>query len=318
MLLLYVDDMIISSLDPAEGTKFLNKIKLTFEIGEEGVLDWYIGMAVKDNGNSIKLSQSHYVTKAVEKYGYDKKTVAESPMRESYAIERKPSDELFEEENLRSKIGTLMYTNVCVRPDIAFSVNYLARFTVHPSAEVCRAVDRVFAYLNGTPDYGITITKGSDLELVVYSDADLAGGLNDMKSVSGVVVYLGGNLICWYSSKQSTIAQSSCEAEILAMNFAAKEVVWLRGFLEEMGVNQTKPTRMLGDNQSAINLSYNPIFHKRTKHVMIKISYLLECVKNDLILLEFVRTHLNCADCMTKMQKLTHFKVALDMLRVKL
>jgi hypothetical protein len=116
MLLLYVDDMIISSLDPAEGTKFLNKIKLTFEIGEEGDLDWYIGMAVKDNGNSIKLSQSHYVTKAVEKYGYDKKTVAESPMRESYAIERKPSDELFEEENLRSKIGTLMYTNVCVRP----------------------------------------------------------------------------------------------------------------------------------------------------------------------------------------------------------
>jgi hypothetical protein len=75
---------------------------------------------------------------------------------------------------------------------------------------------------------------------------------------------------------------------------------------------------MLGDNQSAINLSYNPIFHKCTKHVMIKISYLLECVKNDLIILEFVRTHLNCADCMTKMQKLAHFKVALDMLRVKL
>ena len=65
MLLLYVDDMIISSLDPAEGTKFLSKIKETFEIGEEGNLDWYIGMAVQDNGNSIKLSQSHYVVMAI-------------------------------------------------------------------------------------------------------------------------------------------------------------------------------------------------------------------------------------------------------------
>jgi hypothetical protein len=318
MLLIYVDDMIISSLNPADGADLLARIKSKFEIGEEGKLDWYIGMAVDDRGDSIKLSQAHYVIKAVEKYNYDVKVVAESPMKESYAIEKKPDDELYLEEDIRSKIGTLMYNTVCVRPDIMFAVNYLARFTVHPSAEVCRAVDRVFAYLNGTPDYGITITRGKDLELIVYTDADLAGGGNDMKSVTGVVVYLGGNLICWYSSKQSTIAQSSCESEILAMNFAAKEIVWLRGFLEEMHVKQDKPTRLLGDNQSAINLAYNPVFHKRTKHVMIKISYLLECVQNDLIILEFVRTHLNFADVMTKMQKLAHFKIALDTLRIKL
>jgi len=101
------------------------------------------------------------------------------------------------------------------------------------------------------------------------------------------------------------------------MNFAAKEIVWLRGFLEEMGVKQDKPTRLLGDNQSAINLTYNPVFHKRTKHIMIKIKFLMECVETDQILLEFVRTHLNYADCMTKMQKLAHFKVALDTLRMR-
>jgi hypothetical protein len=317
MLLLYVDDLIISSLDPLVGEKLLARIKAKFEIGEEGKLDWYIGMAVKDDGVSVRLSQSNYVVKAIEKYGYDKKKTAESPMKDLYAIEKKPDDELFEDENIRSKIGTLMFTAVCVRPDIAFAVNYLARFTTHPSAEVCKAIDRVFHYLNGTPEYGISITKGKDLELVVYSDSDLAGGGNDMKSVSGVVVYLGGNLIGWYSTKQSTIAQSSCESEILAMNFAAKEVVWLRGFLDEMDIKQTTPTRLLGDNQSAINLTYNPVFHKRTKHIMIKIKFLIECVQSDLLILEFVRTHLNYADCMTKMQKLAHFKIALDTLRVK-
>ena len=317
MLLIYVDDLIISSLDPLVGEKLLAKIKSHFEIGEESNLEWYIGMAVKDTGSSVVLSQSNYIVKAIEKYGYDKKVTADSPMKENYVIEKKPDDELFEEENIRSKIGTLMFTAVCVRPDIAFAVNYLARFTIHPSAEVCKAIDRVFHYLNGTPDYGVHITKGKDLELVVYSDSDLAGGGNDMKSVSGVVAYLGGNLICWYATKQATIAQSSCESEILAMNFAAKEIVWLRGFLDEMGVKQDKPTRLLGDNQSAINLTYNPVFHKRTKHVMIKIKFLMECVQTDQILLEFVRTHLNYADCMTKMQKLAHFKVALDTLRMR-
>ena len=83
-------------------------------------------------------------------------------------------------------------------------------------------------------------------------------------------------------------------------------------------MKQKKATRLLGDHQFAINLAYNPIFHKRTKHIMIKIKCLIECVENDLIILEFVRTHLNYADVITKMQKLAHFKIALESLRVKL
>ena len=67
MLLIYVDDMIISSLDPVDESDLLARIKDKFEIGEEGKLDWYIGIAVDDLGDSIKLSQAHYVIKVVEK-----------------------------------------------------------------------------------------------------------------------------------------------------------------------------------------------------------------------------------------------------------
>lgn len=90
----------------------------------------------------------------------------------------------------------------------------------------------------------------------------------------------------------------------------------LRGFLVEMFIPQIKPTRLLSDSQSAISLTYNPVFHKRTKHVMIKVRYLIEYVETDQIILEFVRTHLNFADCLTKMQKLAFFKQALVSLRV--
>ena len=112
-------------------------------------------MKLVDTGSSVEFSQIHYVTKAIEKYGYDAKVTANSPMKEAYAIENKPDDELFQDEDMRSKICKLMYTAVCVRPDMAFAVNYLARFTVNPSAEVCKAVDRVLHYLNGTKEFGI-------------------------------------------------------------------------------------------------------------------------------------------------------------------
>lgn len=78
-----------------------------------------------------------------------------------------------------------------------FAVNNLARFTVHSCAEVCIGVDRVFAYLNGSTESGITITKEKGIECVVYTFAHLAGEDNGMKSVTGVVMYLGRNLIYW-------------------------------------------------------------------------------------------------------------------------
>jgi len=65
------------------------------------------------------------------------------------------------------------------------------------------------------------------------------------------------------------------------MNFATKEIVWLRGFLAELGITQDKPTKLLCDNQGAIQLAHNPVFHKRTKHIMIKISCLVEQLHND-------------------------------------
>lgn len=77
-----------------------------------------------DIGESVEFSQSHYITKAIEKYSYDPKVTADSHMKENYAIEKKPDDELFEDEDIRLKIGMLMYTSVCVRPEITFAVNY--------------------------------------------------------------------------------------------------------------------------------------------------------------------------------------------------
>jgi len=91
------------------------------------------------------------------------------------------------------------------------------------------------------------------------------------------------------------------------MNFAAKEIVWLRGFLAELGCPQNKPTKLLCDNQGAIQLAHNPVFHKRTKHIMIKFSYLVEQLQNDEIVLIYVKSADNVSDIFTKAEKAVHF-----------
>jgi histone deacetylase 1/2 len=209
-------------------------------------------------------------------------------------------DVMFQEFDLKGKVGSLMYLSVCTRPDICYAVSAIARMSNHPSKIVCEAVNHLFAYLNKNRDVGLLIKREVNAELMLMSDSDYAGDLNDYKSTSGIVAYLGSLLICWYCSKQTTTAQSSTDAEAISMNFSTKEAVWIRGFLGELGADLKLPTVMKGDNMAAIMLSKNPMFHKRTKHIMVKIAYLQEMVKSSVTIWEHIGTNENVADMFTK------------------
>ena len=320
MILIYVDDAIISCESEERINEIIKLITSEFELGENGPLDWYIGSAIEDNGDSLFIHQKDYIMKMLTTYDYDITKTLETPLKEKYAILKDPEDELFHNFKIKEKLGSLMFTAVSVRPDIAFAVSYIARFTTHPSAEVCRAINHVFGYLAGTMELGINIVREDNSELIVYCDADYAGDTNDYKSTTGVLVLIGLTIVGWYSSKQTTVAQSSCDSEVLSMNFAAKEIVWVRGLLEEMFCPQELPTRLRGDSQSAILLSRNPVFHKRTKHVMVKIMYLVECLRTSIIVSEFISGIKNWADILTKSQKKAFFltcRTALNMVRTR-
>ena len=73
--------------------------------------------------------------------------------------------------------------------------------------------------------------KEGGLVLTGYSDSDLAGDTDDRKSTTGVIFFLGSNLVSWISQKQKVVALSSCEAEYIAACEAANEAVWLRKFV---------------------------------------------------------------------------------------
>ncbi|XP_034601376.1 secreted RxLR effector protein 161-like [Setaria viridis] len=114
----------------------------------------------------------------------------------------------------RCIIGGLRYL-VHTRPDLAFAVGFLSQFMEKPHEEHLAAVKRVLRYVAGTRGYGLRYVQREDqaLKLIGYSDADLAGDIDQLKSTSGIVFFLGNNPITWQSSKQKVMALSSCEEE---------------------------------------------------------------------------------------------------------
>src|SRR5882757_2885731 len=109
----------------------------------------------------------------------------------------------------------------------------------------------VLRYLTATTDFGLMYSRSKDFTLHGYSDSDYAGCKIDRKSTSGFMFFAGEKLVSWSSHKQPITSLSSTEAEYIALASAARETVWLRRFLCEIGHPQTRPTEILVDNQSA-------------------------------------------------------------------
>jgi hypothetical protein len=177
-----------------------------------------------------------------------------------------------------------------------------------------QAVKRVFRYLSGTRDHQLTY-GGHDntTDVVGYSDADWASNPNDRKSISGYAFLLGGGAITWNSKKQTVVALSSAEAEYVAEAHAAKEAIWLRQLLNSLGFPQLNPTIIWADNQAAIKLTQNAVFHSRTKHIDTRLHFLRDKVKDNSIIYEYVPTKQNLADVFTKgLTKETHRSLSED------
>jgi hypothetical protein len=304
MMLVYVDDMIISYKNESDYLNLIDRIKRDFEIGEEGPIDWYLGIKLIDQGNKIMMNQTEYIEKIIEKYKV--KNTSNTPMIINYAIEKSKEDTLDEKLDIKSKIGSLMFAAVSTRPDIMFAVTYLSRFTNHPTKEVDTAIMRVFEYLNATKEFGINLNEGK-CYLEIFCDADLGGDINDDKSTSGGCELIDGDIINWWSTKQTITAQSTCDSEGISMNVGCKNMMWTRGLLEELGHRQSDPTPIYCDNSSAVQLVYNPVFHKRSKHLRLKLRLIKDLVEQEQARVLKIETKDNVSDIFTKSQDRKRF-----------
>ena len=111
---------------------------------------------------------------------------------------------------------------------------------------------------------------------------------------------LGDGPVSWSSKRQSLVTQSTTEAEYVGASQAAREVMWIRGILEELGYSQDSATKIFGDNQSALKLAHNVEYHPRTKLINICYRFIRDCVHEGIITYDYLPTEDMPADALTK------------------
>ena len=207
----------------------------------------------------------------------------------------------------QSICGALLYASGNTRPDIALSTGLLCRAMGRPTPELFDAALRVLGYLYRNRHLGLRYeaSKGS---LEGFSDSDWAV----KHSTSGFTFHIGSATVSWSSKKQTSVALSSCEAEIVAGSEAAKEAIYLSSFLRELGLDMSEPPPLKLDNKSAIDLAYNPEHHSKTKHIERRHYFIRECVENGKLRVPFVPTADNVADFFTKPLMGKHFFLMRD------
>ena len=132
-----------------------------------------------------------------------------------------------------------------------------------------------------------------------FTDADWAGDLDSRKSTSGYLFTFAGGAVSWQSKLQKCVALSTTEAEYIAANEAGKEVIWLKNYLNELGVKQADYV-IHCDSQSAIYLSRNSMYHSRTKHIDLRYHWIRDAILNKMFQLRKIHTDKNSSDMLTK------------------
>ena len=308
-LVLYVDDILLMGNNVKLLEDVKNWLAEQFQMKDLGNASYVLGIQIiRDRRNRLlALSQATYIDKVLARFSMQNSKKGLMPTRHGISLSKKQCPQTpQEEEDMRripyaSAVGSLMYAMLCTRPDICYAVGVVSRFQSNPGPEHWIAIKHVLKYLRRTRDY-MLVYSGGDLSMLGYTDSDFQGDKDSRKSTSGSVFTLGGGAVVWRSIKQSSIADSTMEAEYIAASEAAKEAVWLKNFLSDLEVvpGMNKPVTLYCDNSGAVANSKEPRSHKRGKHIERKYHLIREIVNRGDVSVTKIPTLENLADPFTK------------------
>ena len=159
---------------------------------------------------------------------------------------------------------------------------------------------RVVRYMKGTRNFSLNLGGDNPTQLLGFSDASYGMCPDTRRSTSGYCFTLGSGIVSWAARKQKTVAQSTMDAEYIALHECSKEAIWLCALLCGIELTPTHPSPILADNNGANILAEDPTFHNRAKHIDIKFHAIREYIDHGHLSIAYVPTHDNIADIFTK------------------
>uniref|UniRef100_A0A1J3K4I8 Retrovirus-related Pol polyprotein from transposon TNT 1-94 n=2 Tax=Noccaea caerulescens TaxID=107243 RepID=A0A1J3K4I8_NOCCA len=309
-LVLYVDDILLASSDLGLLHQTKNYLSKNFDMKDMGEASYVIGIEIfRDRSLGILgLSQKAYIDRVLERFSMLSCSSSVVPMQKGDKLDLKqcPQNEMERNEMQKypyaSLVGSLMYAQVCTRPDISHAVGMLGRFQSNPGIVHWQAAKKVLRYLKGTRNHMLTYKRSTHPQMVGFSDSDFGGCHDTRHCTLGYVYLLGGGAISWKSQKSQLIYTSTMEAEYVACYEASIQGTWLKNFVSEFGALSfvDKPLTLYCDNQAAIFFSKHDRISKGAKHMDLKYLSLKQDVKREKFVIEHIGTELMVADIFTK------------------
>lgn len=293
------------------------KLKEKLLIKWEANLDQIVGVNVeRDTDGNFTLSQPGLTKKILKSFLLDEKTV-KTPMNPQ-KIPCSPIDdeEKVDVDRYLSAIGSLNYLSVATRPDITYTVNYLARFSSDPRRQHWQAIEHIMRYLNTTGIKSLRIKPIKSrvtTPLQTYVDANWGG--EGARSSHGYITYFLNCPISWTSKRQTCVASSTCHAEYMALGTACRDAIWLRNLVEDL-TGEGNIVGMNCDNTSAIHVAKDNSSNKRTRHADREFYYVNEQIYKGRIFLNWIDSKSQRADILTNPLGPTLHNQALDQLRL--
>ncbi len=303
VVVLYVDDLIYFSKKETtlnEFEKFLSK-KFTIKITK--LITKYVGYEVKINENSLTIHGKGYIKACLERFNLtDCKTERNPGLKGAQEIDEQ-SNYLECKKLYQQILGCLNYLSGVCRPDIAFTVNFLARCSANPQQSHLKMAKRVFKYLKGTSHYGLKyerIKQTDKVRLTTYSDSDWAACKSTRKSITGYVIFLNTTPIIWKAKKQPIVAPSTFAAEFVSLSSAVEELMFLEVIFKFLNIETEKPYKIYCDNQSAIKAFKQNVVTKQSRHIEVRYHRIKDKCKKEFAKVRYVKSEDNPADIFTK------------------
>ena len=242
VVLIYVDDLFIANSNKRE----MSRVKAALESAyprmkfNEADSFTYLGLDIKREGanrSTTLVTQRKYMEDMLKDYNISKKKAYPAGLTLLKQAEDRPIDVT----QFLSLLMKLMYLAKRTRPDILLACSFLSTHCQAPMREHWLQLIHILEYLNGTQGLGLKFTR-QNFRMTCQADASYLTH-NDVKSHSGITYSLaeGGPSISCFSLKQKITAQSSTEAELIALHEGARSTVWISSLMKQLGANFPTP-----------------------------------------------------------------------------
>ena len=310
LLNLYSDDGLASIDNTKLWDKFMIDFKGAFEVVEKDP-DYFLGCAIEWDPETgvIQLDASKYLREVIAKFdmvGAHPSPIPAPAGMKIYANENWDGNEKF--RNLYQQYCGCINYAALIRPELSYYASQICRVMSMPNEENLRIAQNILKYALGSLDEKITFrpTDANDplgefnYGLMAFTDSDWATSVDTRRSHGCYIIMLAGGCIAHRSKAHKSVMLSSAAAEYYEASEGCRELIYIRGILEDFYGQPLPPTPMYIDNAACIAMGKMPVFSERQKHIPIRVCHLKECCDEGIVELRHIGTKYQLADIGTK------------------